>query len=79
MSALTPDEREVADYVQDRATRVRRESGARYTIVIVDFGDEAGVHIGAEVPTLAVMKDLLTRVLANMDREATIIEDRRTS
>lgn len=80
MTTMSPEHKALADYAEDRARRIRLETGARHTVVIIEYGGEdGGIQIGAQVPTLDVLKKILASCLASADSDRAIIDDRRSS
>lgn len=79
MTTMSPEHKMLADYAEDRARRVRLETGALHTVVIIDYGENGGVQIGAQVPDMATLKRLLTAILKDADSERALIDDRRSS
>lgn len=60
---------------QDYADRIRQETGAPFVVVLLSDG--ATSFVGAQVPELKVLRDLLENALASLQKGSASVTDLR--
>lgn len=62
---------------QSAADHFRKKTGAVFTVVLFVRPENEAIYMGAQVPTIEILKQLLRTTLANLEDGSATIVDRR--